>query len=72
MPREVIGDFESLEALGESINVVAERDPCDEVPFRDIDGKPLAPGEMLELVREIECETGRKLIFRRGERRRAA
>jgi hypothetical protein len=36
----------------------------DEVPFRDENGDPVTPEQMVELAREIERETGRKLIFR--------
>jgi hypothetical protein len=41
------------------------------VPFRDANGEPLTPEQVLGLAREIERETGQKLTFRRGERRRA-
>jgi len=33
------------------------------VPFRDINGDRMTPEEVLELAREIECETGQRLIF---------
>jgi hypothetical protein len=69
---EVIRTFDSLEALGEFIDAGADGDPTDEVLFRDERGTPLTPEQMLELARQIERETGHKLIFRRGEQPRAA
>lgn len=72
MARKVIRTFNSWEELGELIRAGADGPPRDEVPFRDLDGNPMTPEQVLELVREIEQETGRKLIFQRGERRPAA
>jgi hypothetical protein len=72
MPREVIRSFESLKELGEFIDAGAGREPHDEVPFRDENGRPLTGEQVLALAREIERETGRRLIFRRGEQPRAA
>jgi hypothetical protein len=72
MTREVIRRFDSWGELGQFIGAGADRDPYDEVPFRDMNGNPLTPEQVLELVREIERETGQKLIFRPGERHKAA
>ena len=72
MARKVIRTFDSWEELGDFIRRGAVREPYDEVPFRDMDGDPMTPEQVLELARKIERETGRKVIFRRGERRRAA
>jgi hypothetical protein len=72
MPREVIRTFDSLKELGQFIDAGARRPPNDEVPFRDEHGEPLTGEQMLELARQIEGETGRKLIYRRGEQPRAA
>jgi hypothetical protein len=72
MARKVIRTFDSWGELSEFIQRGAVREPYDEEPFRDLDGNPMTPEQVLELVREIERETGRKLIFRRGERPRAA
>ena len=58
-----------LEELGEFIKAGNDGGPRDEEPFRDAHGKPMTAEQVLELAREIERETGRKLIFRRGERR---
>jgi hypothetical protein len=44
----------------------------DEVPVRDEAGRPLTPEQMLELARQVERETGGRLIFGRGEQPRAA
>jgi hypothetical protein len=33
-----------------------------------MNGEPMTPEDVLELARQIERETGRRLIFRRGER----
>ena len=72
MARKVIRSFDSWEELGDFIRAGVGGPPKDEVPFRDMDGNPMTAEQVLELVREIERETGRKLIFRRGERRPAA
>ena len=72
MARKVIRSFDSWDEMGEFIRRGADRAPHDEVPFRDLDGNPMTAEQVLDLVREIERETGQKLIFRRGERRRAA
>ena len=72
MARKVIRSFDSWEELGDFIRIGVDGPPNDEVPFRDMDGNPMTGEQVLELVREIERETGRKLIFRRGERRPAA
>lgn len=72
MGREVIRTFDSWDALGDFIRRGADGEPHDEVPFRDLDGRPMTPEQVLDLVREIQLETGRRLIFRRGERRKAA
>lgn len=72
MARDVIRRFDSWEELGQFVSAGADGGPHDEVPFRDMNGEPLTPEQVLELAREIEDETGQKLIFRRGERRRAA
>lgn len=72
MARKVIPSFDSWEELGDFIRAGVDGPPKDEVPFRDMDGNPMTGEQVLELVREIERETGRKLIFRRGERRPAA
>lgn len=72
MAHEVIRTFDSLVELGEFIDAGAGRDSYNEVPFRDENGEPLTAEQMLELARQIERETGRKLIFPRGERRSAA
>ena len=68
MARKVIRSFGSWEELGDFIRRGADREPYDEVTLRDLDGNPMTGEQVLELVREIERETGRKLIFRRGER----
>ncbi len=72
MARDVIRTFDSLKELGEFVDAGARKEPIDEVPFRDERGEPLTAQQMLELARQIERETGRKLVFRRGERPRAA
>lgn len=72
MARKVIRSFDSWEELGDFIRAGVDGPPKDEVLFRDMDGNPMTGEQVLELVREIERETGRKLIFRRGERRPAA
>jgi hypothetical protein len=72
MARKVIRTFDSMEELGDFIRAGVAGPPRDEVPFRDIDGKPMTSDQVIELAREIERETGRKLIYRRGERRPAA
>jgi len=72
MAHELIRTFDSLEALGEFIAAGADGPPRDEVPFRDENGEPMTHEQVLDLVRDIERETGRKLIFRSGERRRTA
>jgi len=72
MPREVIRTFDSRQELGEFIDVGAQSQPHDEVPFRDEHGEPLTGAQMVELARQIERETGRRLIFPRGEQPRAA
>jgi hypothetical protein len=72
MARTVIRSFDSWEALGEFIRRGGNREPYDEVPFRDINGEPMTAEEVLELARQIERETGHKSIFRRGERRETA
>jgi hypothetical protein len=70
--RKVVRTFDSMEALGDAIAAGVDGLPRDEEPFRDMDGNPMTPQQVLDLAREIERETGRKLIFRRGERRPAA
>jgi hypothetical protein len=72
MERKVIRTFESWEALGEFIRRGADHEPHDEVPLRDENGDPMTGDQFLELARQVERETGRKLIFQRGERPRAA
>jgi hypothetical protein len=72
MAREVIRSFDSMEELGQFIRSGADGAPHDEVPFRDANGNPLTAEQVLELVRGVERQTGRKLIFHRGERRTAA
>ena len=72
MAREVIRSFESLKELGAFIDSGARDEPHDEVPFRDEAGMPLTPEQMLELARQVERETGGRLIFGRGEQPRAA
>jgi hypothetical protein len=72
VPRNVIRSFDSWEEMGEFIRRGADGEPSDEVPFRDVNGEPMTAEQVLELAREIERETGRKLIFQRGERRTAA
>jgi hypothetical protein len=66
--REVIRTFESWEDLAQFIKVGTALDPYDEVRFRDANGDPMTGEQVLELARQIERETGRPLIFRRGER----
>jgi len=72
MTHEVIRSFDSVEELGEFIDAGANRAPYDEEPFRDQNGEPLTAEQVLDLAREIERETGHKLIFRSGERRQTA
>jgi hypothetical protein len=72
MGREVIRSFESLNELGTFIEAGARDEPHDEVPFRDEAGRPLTAEQMLELARQVERETGHRLIFSRGEQPRAA
>jgi len=67
MAREVIRTFDSLDELGEFIDAGAGRDPQDEEPSRSEHGEPLTGEQMLELAREVERESGRRSIFRRGE-----
>ena len=64
----MIRTFDSREELGRFITAGADRDPYDEVPFRDLNGKPLTPEQVLQLAREIEGETGKRVVFRRGNR----
>ncbi len=61
-----------MQELGDFIRAGVDGPPRDEEPLRDMEGNPMSAEQVLELAREIECETGRKLIFRRGERRPAA
>lgn len=72
MRHDVIRSFDSLDELGEFINAGASDEPRDEESFRDENGSPLTGEQVLELARAIERETGRRLIFRRGEQPRAA
>ena len=72
MAREVIRSFESLTELGAFIDSGTCGEPRDEVPFRDETGRPMTPEQMLELARQVERETGHRLIFGRGEQPRAA
>ncbi|MGH2869070.1 MAG: hypothetical protein ACRDNK_16110 [Solirubrobacteraceae bacterium] len=46
-------------------------DPYDE-PMRDLDWEPMSDEQVLALVRRIEKETGKQLVFRRGERSQPA
>jgi hypothetical protein len=70
--RKVIREFDSMEELGDFIRAGVDGPPKDEEPFRDMDGNPMTPQQVIELAREIERETGEQLIFRPGERRPAA
>ena len=67
MGHEVIRSFESLNELGTFIDAGARDEPNDEVPFRDEAGRPLTAEQMLELARQVERDTGDRLIFGRGE-----
>ena len=66
MAEEVIRTFESEQELDDFIRSGIVGTPSEEEPFRDENGQRLTPELVLELAREIERETGRKLIFRRG------
>jgi hypothetical protein len=72
MAGEVIRAFDSAQELDGFIRSGVVGEPYDEEPFRDANGEPLTGEQVLELARQIERETGRKLIFRRGEQRGAA
>ena len=65
----MIRTFGTWEELGKFIRAGARGGPRDEVPFRDLNGEPMTPEQMLDLARQIERETGNQVIHRRGERR---
>ena len=66
MPREEIYLEMTLEQLDAWTN--AHCADSDDECHRDWDWRPISDEEMLERVRQLEQQTGEKLISRRGER----
>lgn len=68
MTRDEIDLSRSLAELDAWTNANCA-EPYDE-PMRDLEWEPMSNEQVLALVRRIEKETGKQLIFGRGERTR--
>jgi hypothetical protein len=65
MPREEIDLDKTLEELDAWTNANCA-EPHDE-PFLDANLNPITPDELLDQIRDLERETGEKMIVDRGE-----
>ncbi len=66
MSREEIHLDTTLEQLDAWTNTHCA-DPKDE-PYLDANFNPITPQQLLQHIRELERNTGEKMIFQRGER----